>query len=159
MKILYDVYKEIVDRIPDEIPETGGILGGHRGVITRVIFDEGIKDNVQMCHYIPNVCMLNECLAIWLEQGIEFYGLFHTHFFGVSSLSQGDIAYIKRILLAMPEEKKWLYFPIVVFPDKKIVSYRCSLDGEKLVVQDESISIVNHVEDITQIFRMMEEKT
>ena len=37
----------------------------------------------------------------------------------VSSLSQGDIAYIKQILLGMPEEKKWLYFPIVVLPDKK----------------------------------------
>lgn len=49
----------------------------------------------------------------------------------------------------MPEEKKWLYFPIVVLPDKKMVSYRCSLDGDKLVVQDESISIVNCAENIT----------
>ena len=149
MEILYDVYKEIINKVPDQMPETGGILWGHKCLITKVIFDVGIKDNVQICHYAPDVCKLNKCLSVWLKQGIELYGLFHTHFFNVSSLSQGDIAYIKQILLGMPEEKKWLYFPIVVLPDKKMVSYRCSLDGDKLVVQDESISIVNCAENIT----------
>ena len=81
MEILYDVYKEIINKVPDQMPETGGILGGHKCLITKVIFDVGIKDNVQICHYAPDVCKLNKCLSVWLKQGIELYGLFHTHFF------------------------------------------------------------------------------
>lgn len=57
---------------------------------TKVVFDDGKDDDFRRCHYTPNVTMLNSCLVEWSESGIEFYGLFHTHFYGVSSLSKGD---------------------------------------------------------------------
>ena len=56
MEILYDVYKEIINKVPDQMPETGGILGGHKCLITKVIFDVGIKDNVS------NMPLCTRCL-------------------------------------------------------------------------------------------------
>lgn len=82
------------------------------------------------------------CLVEWSKSGIEFYGLFHTHFYGVSSLSKGDEIYIKKILEAMPKSKKELFFPIIVLPDKKIISYRCYLDGSNLVVAEDPVICV-----------------
>ena len=106
------------------------------------MFDGGKDDDFRRCHYTPNVTMLNSCLVEWSESGIEFYGLFHTHFYGVSSLSKGDEIYIKKILEAMPQSKKELFFPIIVLPDKKIISYRCCLDGSNLVVAEDPVMCV-----------------
>ena len=124
------------------MPETGGMLGGQDGTVTKVVFDDGKDDDFRRCHYTPNVTMLNSCLVEWSESGIEFYGLFHTHFYGVSSLSKGDEIYIKKILEAMPQSKKELFFPIIVLPDKKIISYRCCLDGSNLVVAEDPVMCV-----------------
>lgn len=73
------------------------MLGGQDSTVTKVVFDDGKDDDFRRCHYTPNVTMLNSCLVEWSESGIEFYGLFHTHFYGVSSLSKGDEIYIKDI--------------------------------------------------------------
>ena len=98
MKMVKSVYKKILDNVPTHMPETGGMLGGQDGTVTKVVFDDGKDDDFRRCHYTPNVTMLNSCLVEWSESGIEFYGLFHTHFYGVSSLSKGDEIYIKKIL-------------------------------------------------------------
>lgn len=95
MKMVKSVYKKILDNVPTHMPETGGMLGGQDGTVTKVVFDDGKDDDFRRCHYTPNVTMLNSCLVEWSESGIEFYGLFHTHFYGVSSLSKGDEIYIK----------------------------------------------------------------
>ena len=50
--------------------------------------------------------------------------------------------YIKKILEAMPQSKKELFFPIIVLPDKKIISYRCCLDGSNLVVAEDPVMCV-----------------
>lgn len=142
MKMVKSVYKKILENVPTHMPETGGMLGGQDGTVTKVVFDGGKDDDFRRCHYTPNVTMLNSCLVEWSKSGIEFYGLFHTHFYGVSSLSKGDEIYIKKILEAMPKSKKELFFPIIVLPDKKIISYRCYLDGSNLVVAEDPVICV-----------------
>lgn len=144
MKIINEVYQKILENTPDCMPEIGGMLGGQDDIITTVVFDKGKTDDYTRCHYTPDVAMLNAYLDNWRINEIEFYGLFHTHFYGVTSLSKGDIAYISEILKAMPESKKMLLFPIVVMPDKKIISYRCCMDGEKLIVTEEPFVCVEN---------------
>lgn len=146
MEILNSIYKKVIENVPDYMPETGGMLGGQDGIITTVVFDGGKDDNLRRCHYMPNVVMLNSCLLEWSKNGTEFYGLFHTHFYGVSSLSKGDAVYIRKILEAMPQSKKELFFPIVVLPDKKIISYRCYLDGGDLVIANDPVVCVKDLE-------------
>ena len=142
MRILNSVYQMILENVPDHMPETGGMLGGQCDTITTVLFDQGKNNDLGHCSYTPDVAKLNSCLLDWEKNGIEFYGLFHTHFYNVSSLSKGDIAYIKEILNAMPQSKKILYFPIVVLPDRKLISYQCFMNGEKLAVVEESCMCV-----------------
>ena len=142
MRILNSVYKLILDSVPEYMPETGGMLGGQDDTITTVVFDNGKIDDFRRCHYTPDVARLNRCLLDWGKDDIEFFGLFHTHFYGVASLSKGDITYIKEILKAMPQSKNVQYFPIVVLPDKKIISYRYFMDEETLnVVKDPFICV------------------
>ena len=119
MKMVKSVYKKILDNVPTHMPETGGMLGGQDGTVTKVVFDDGKDDDFRRCHYTPNVTMLNSCLVEWSESGIEFYGLFHTHFYGVSSLSKGDEIYIKKILEAMPQSKKSCSFRLLFCRIKK----------------------------------------
>ena len=145
MKMLNSVCERIIEKVPEHMPETGGMLGGQAGIITTVVFDGGKEDDFMRCHYTPNVKKLNRCLLEWSKNGIEFYGLFHTHFYGVSSLSKGDAVYIKKILEAMPQSKKELFFPLVVLPDKKIISYRCYLDGGDLVIANDSVVCVKNL--------------
>ena len=147
MKMVKSVYTKILENAPDHMPETGGMLGGQNGIVTKIVFDDGKEDDFRRCHYTPNVVMLNGCLVEWSKSGIEFYGLFHTHFYGVSSLSKGDEVYIKKILEAMPQSKKELFFPIVVLPDKKIISYRCYLDGSNLIVAEDPVMCVADFEN------------
>ena len=77
MKMVKSVYKKILENVPTHMPETGGMLGGQDGTVTKVVFDGGKDDDFRRCHYTPNVTMLNSCLVEWSESGIEFYGLFH----------------------------------------------------------------------------------
>lgn len=142
MRILKSIYEEIINNVPEHMPESGGMLGGNNNTITSVVFDEGKQDEFRHCHYTPNVKRLNSILLEWAEKDIEFYGLFHTHFHSVSTLSEGDIIYIKNILDAMPESKKLLYFPIVVLPEKEIISYCCTMNGSELNIVQDSVECV-----------------
>ena len=47
----------------------------------------------------------------------------------------------------MPQSKKELFFPIVVLPDKKIISYRCYLDGSNLIVAEDPVMCVADFEN------------
>lgn len=138
MRILKSIYEEIINNVPEHMPESGG----NNNTITSVVFDEGKQDEFRHCHYTPNVKRLNSILLEWTEKDIEFYGLFHTHFHSVSTLSEGDITYIKNILDAMSKSKKLLYFPIVVLPEKEIISYCCSMNGSELNIVQDSVECV-----------------
>ena len=51
-------------------------------------------------------------------------GMFHVHFGGTESLSEGDKEYIVRIMEVMPKKIGCLYFPVVVMPERKVVAYK-----------------------------------
>lgn len=55
MKMVKSVYKKILDNVPTHMPETGGMLGGQDGTVTKVVFDDGKDDDFRRCHYTPNV--------------------------------------------------------------------------------------------------------
>lgn len=133
MRINERLYQKIINMQNDLPPETGGILGGIGGCVTTSVYDCG-KKSADMCSYTPDVDMLNEIISEWQVRGIEFMGIFHSHFFGVKTLSDGDRSYIECIMRNMPASVSRLYFPIIVMPEKVMVGYKAQFFGKKLVI-------------------------
>lgn len=69
------------------------------------------------------------------KKEITFYGIFHTHFFGVNTLSIGDKNYIESIMKSMPISIEKLFFPIVVMPQKEIAGYEAQKEVERLIIK------------------------
>lgn len=141
MNISAGTYERILSSMPNDPPEIGGIMGSIDGVVCRYQIDEGLTAN-RGCFYSPNVVFLNKVINDWQRDGILFQGIFHTHFFGVQTLSDGDIAYIKTIMAAMPEFISKLYFPIVVMPEKVIVVYLAGRNGMTVEIKADELIIV-----------------
>ena len=141
MKISRQVIKELLLFCTTTQCETGGILGFSKSVIDHVIFDVGLK--IQKCSYAPDVDYLNSSIAKWSEKGISFAGVYHTHFFGIETLSHGDIEYIKEILSAMPEEITRLYFPIVLPEYQRIVVYIAEKTINSISIHKDEIMIID----------------
>lgn len=143
MRVLKSVIDIIDGSISDYPPETGGILGScDDGVISEVVVDLPNAENIRPCSYFPNVDFLNSKIRLWQNKGVSFKGIFHTHFCGVRTLSEGDKKYIKAIVNAMPSEIKILYFPIYVLPDREMVCYKAvnsngiiGIQGEDLIIE------------------------
>lgn len=143
MYIVSEIYERIVEETPNYLPEIGGILGGYNGVICCVVFDHGTqKQNIRKCHYTPDTEYLNRCIEDWENNEIDFYGIFHTHFFSVATLSGGDKRYMERIMQSMPNEKNELYFPVIVLPERKMVSYLCKRNAGKIEITEDRIHLV-----------------
>ena len=141
MYIVKDVYQYICNSVPSVPPEIGGILGSMDGVICKCQIDLGHPKSCG-CFYSPNVDILNRTINSWKKDGIHFNGLFHTHFFGVQTLSDGDIAYINTIMHAMPSYIHKLYFPIVVLPEKRMVPYLATRNGKTVDIKSDEFIIV-----------------
>ena len=140
MIIQKKVYDQLIKCLPEYPPEMGGMLGGTDNVIKIIEFDYGQLEH--LCGYEPDVHRLNAEIKVWLEKDIYFMGIFHTHFFGVKTLSEPDIEYIKQILNAMPEYISKLYFPIAVLPERKLIPYIAIrqepdvlIKADKLIIQ------------------------
>ncbi len=139
MKIKRTVLEKINAAVPDNPPETGGILGSSDGnVIDRLVMDYPSEIPERLCSYSPNTDFLNSCISDWQESNISFMGIFHTHFVGVKTLSCGDRNYINTIMAAMPDSIGYLYFPVFVLPDRSLVCYKAEKNGSMIsIVQDE----------------------
>ena len=108
-------------------PETGGIIGGRNGVVTEYIQDRS-SHRMDVGIYIPNVVFLNRCIRDWMDKGIIFMGLVHSHPLDQPELSSGDMIYISEVIKNAGEQV--LYFPIVL-PKYTVVPYAVSVcDGE-----------------------------
>lgn len=138
MKISREILYEILNCMPSIPPEAGGILGGKEGKISLWKYDKGCSEGG--CTYSPNVNILNRVIAEWIEQGYDFMGILHVHFGGSAVLSDGDKRYIEKIMRAMPEYITNLYFPIVVQPDRRVVSYMACKDmpGNITILENET---------------------
>lgn len=123
MMISKRLLKEIMDNLPKKLPETGGIIGGTNGNITTYWIDEVQKTKQSMCSYVPDTDKMNSIIEKWFNEGIEFLGIFHTHYYGVKTLSEADKDYMCRIINSMPESIKILYFPVFVFPNNEMILY------------------------------------
>lgn len=138
MKIKETVFKEIMES-PVPPPEVGGIIGGRDDIITCYFADKGSKENCYDSYY-PSTDLLNEQIAVWQSRGIEFYGIYHTHFAGDDGLSCSDRRYIVNIMQAMPPQVTWLYFPIV-FRDGMLV-YRAVREKNTVKILPEEMEII-----------------
>lgn len=139
MKIRREVFDEILNTCPRVPPETGGLLGGRNGVVTRFFADAGQGNGYD--RYEPDVRRLNAVLADWQRADVAFYGVYHSHFPQGTALSAADIRYIESILRATANEAEVLYFPIIL-PKKKMISYRAVLAGGQVHIQPDGITLV-----------------
>ena len=138
MKIRKKILDEIINRTPMLPPESGGILGGKNGVITRYCADAGVSH--MPARYAPNVDMLNDAIAQWSTEGVELYGIYHSHYAKDRMLSKGDMTYIEKLMGSLPPSIRSLYFPIVL-PRKEVIAYRADRAGEMLCIVCEEIEI------------------
>lgn len=139
------IYKSVFDKIiniPVNIPsEVGGIVGGNGGIVTDYCYDTGVASDIA-CSYTPNVSLLNSIISEWSTNGIQFMGIYHTHFFGVQTLSDGDIRYIDKILLSMPERIDSLYFPVVVLPQRTMVCFKTIKKFDSIEIYNDKLILI-----------------
>ena len=143
MKIAFSALNHIEKNVSKYHHETGGILGAKnsRQIITEVFLDIN-EVSTHPCSYVPSVDLLNNQIAKWDSENIKFKGLFHTHFAGVKTLSEGDKSYIKKIMKAMPEDIRYLYFPIFVIPENVMVPYYAYIKDNKVIIQKNRLEII-----------------
>lgn len=143
MKITKEVMDYIDRNISNFLPEFGGILGSEDSeIVSRVILDKQREDSGRGCFYAPDVKLFNSCIEEWQSKGIEFKGIFHTHFAGVRSLSQADKDYITNIMKSMPSRIEYLYFPLFVLPDREVIVYRAQRNAKEICIKKEELKVV-----------------
>jgi len=141
MKIGREIYSKILENMLPAPLETGGIIGGNNNIVTEFIFDAG-SQGTDAEHYYPNTDKLNFYIAEWQKSGIEFYGIIHSHLQEEKELSSGDREYIQTIMLAMPKNISFLYFPIVL-PQKEIIPFKAIRVVNKINIIKSNIKIIN----------------
>jgi len=139
MKIYLDIYQQLLS-CPAVPPETGGILGGKHGVVDQILFDQA-KSIHDSGKYIPNVQYLNKMIDIWQIDGIEFYGMFHSHKMDWSTLSGDDKKYIRHIMESMPDVIHTLYFPLV-FSGIGVKGFRAVRGVSGVYIMQDDINII-----------------
>jgi len=139
MKIKRELYHILIETSPVVPPETGGLLGGQNNIVTVYVADQGIGDGFN--RYVPNVDALNSVIMKWNQQEIDFLGLYHTHYLGGYGLSDGDILYIKAILMAMPERVQRLYFPLV-FPSDQMLCFTAERKDNGVYISEDIIELI-----------------
>ena len=144
MIIIREVYDYIINNVPDSKFECGGILGlNSEKIAVSIQLDMGLHfRGMKICNYYPDVTMLNQCILEWSKKDIVFGGIFHTHFSEIASFSEGDLEYIKKILLAMPKGIDTIYFPIFLLPVKKLIPFKVNLLDEILEVNEDTLEII-----------------
>ena len=141
MRMCREIFDEIVNVAIDAPPEIGGIIGGDNNVVKTHYMDMGVS-SLKACSYTPNVSLLNGIISEWSVEGIQFMGIYHTHFFEVRTLSEGDIRYIRNILLGMPDEIDSLYFPLVVFPSRTMVCFQAIKKLDSIEICNDNLVLV-----------------
>lgn len=140
MKIRKSIFDAIMLQCPLVPPETGGIMGGHGDLITDVFFDTSAGCSEQAI-YCPNVEHLNERIAWWDSQGIEFRGIFHSHPTNQLDLSSRDRDYIIKIVSSMPTGIDELFFPIII-PRQNMYVYCARRKASEILIQADCLEKV-----------------
>lgn len=137
MRVSKEILNEVLNHMPLVPPEAGGIIGGKEGQVCLWKYDKGYSE--KGCAYSPNVDFLNMVIEEWIEKDYDFMGILHVHFGNSKGLSDGDKRYIEKIMRAMPDHIEKLYFPIVVQPERQLISYVAyrNLRDEVTIIADE----------------------
>lgn len=142
MKIYRKLLDDILNSMPLKPPEVGGIIGGKEGKVCVWKFDRGNAE--RGCIYVPNVSYINSVIDVWIENDYDFMGILHVHYGGSKFLSDGDKKYIETIMKSMPSVVKQLYFPIVVQPERKLVSYKAIKNSQdEIIILFDEVKIIN----------------
>jgi len=141
MKILLDVYNEILSVFPVVPPETGGIIGcGKNEIVSKFYFDYGCRCEMEL-QYVPNISILNNIISTWNTESVVFGGIIHSHFPGVERLSHEDENYIVEIMNTMPRCISKLYFPIVI-PQNKIIPFVACRSADGIKIYEDELYIM-----------------
>lgn len=138
MIILRSVYEKILYSVPETPIETGGILGIRSDVVIECVFD--LNGN-EYGKYVPNTSMINNIIALWQKNGIEFGGIFHSHYPSGTDLSQQDIKYIKEIMFSVKDSYSFLYFPIII-PHKELIPYKATIRDGEIYLCEDAVTII-----------------
>lgn len=96
MRMCREIFDEIVNVAIDAPPEIGGIIGGDNNVVKTHYMDMGVS-SVKACSYTPNVFLLNGIISEWSVEGIQFMGIYHTHFLRCGLCPRGYSLHAKYI--------------------------------------------------------------
>ena len=140
MRISKELYDEILFSTPYPPPESGGLLGGHNGVVALFVSDMGscLKSSYK---YEPDVAFLNKTINNWLDKNIDFMGIYHSHPHHCEALSGADIEYISAILKSVSGYTDKLYFPVVI-PKEKIISYCALIVADEIQIFQDAIQLL-----------------
>ena len=142
MKISKKILESFNSCILDKPPEIGGILGSHDNeVIDELVMDEPNPHTIKNCSYTPNISFLNQNIELWQSNNINFKGLFHTHYYGIKTLSCGDRKYIAEIMNSLPKSIKYLYFPVFVLPNRELICYKAVRENDTVFIEEEPLII------------------
>lgn len=129
MIITENVYKKIIRSLNLNDMETGGMIGGSGNIITEFYFD--LNGMGHLGSYIPDVHSMNMILEKWIERGIHFKGLIHTHKKN-KYLSDCDLHYGKRIIISINCD---IILGVFVLKIQKLFFYQLSLKDEVMHVK------------------------
>jgi proteasome lid subunit RPN8/RPN11 len=99
LRIAAQAYRHILCSLMPLPPEAGGLLLGPINCqdITEFFFDGGAACTAST--YSPDHATLNRHMQDrWIPAGLDMKGFVHSHPRGCPSLSDGDLAYIRRLL-------------------------------------------------------------
>ena len=142
MTIVRDAIHKICSNVSTCSFETGGIMGSRDGVLVSEIIMDPTVSEVYRCCYIPHIKYFNKCIEEWNEKNIIFMGMFHTHFYNVGTLSDGDLKYINTIMRAMPKKINRLYFPIYTLPQNEMICYEAQREHNNISIKKDSLEII-----------------
>ncbi len=140
MKIIKEINNIIHISFEHSQREHGGIIGGSDDIITAFEFDKGLCSENLGC-YIPNVELLNCCIQKWQSKNIHFYGIIHNHLTEYTYLSNGDIEYIKKIMMFMPPNINDLYFPLMS-SEHILNAFKATRTNEGIRIVSDNIIII-----------------
>ena len=137
MNIPESVYRILLTICSSKETEIGGILGGENNIIKHLYFDVNRKSSIS--NYTPDTKLLNPIISDWQNQNIEFYGIFHSHPDISEHLSSADEEYIREIMVSIPDEIEYLYFPLVLPKCVKIIVYKAIRQSRKVnIIRDDA---------------------
>lgn len=141
MKLLQNVYLEMLNSYPIPPPEQGGIIGMKNNVVCEYYHDNS-KNPTDRAVYEPDIYALNKKIEEWNKNGIQFAGIIHSHLLEQNTLSSGDKEYIKQIFDKLPKDINKLYFPVIIPESKQVISFVAKRKHKELIIQQDEIRII-----------------